>query len=269
MNLLDAFGDFKSVRDIAEKSFAFRDTVRTVSKLEKQIEQRRASLKKKLAASEFEYTINDVRGFERLTNARLRLEAKPNNSRGDARRKWLEETVEAGRIVTKSRNSKRLFLVLSVFGEKVATMREDGQGVTLALPHIGRVYADKYPIKEESLDKAFDDIVEGRNVSLAEPKVSPEKTDRDDAIEIISDLIAKFLPGNASEDRQRSATGFLWDAWDDAEFMEKTGRDIDYLKGRNLAAVRTSRQSSRSFRLSRFSGAEGDRARQMARGFAR
>lgn len=230
LNLLDAFGDFKSVRDIAEKSFAFRDTVRTVSKLEKQIESRRVNLEKKLASSEFDYTIDDARGFERLTNARLRLEARPSHSRGDARRKWLEETVEAGRIVTKSRNSKRLFLVLSVFGEKVAAMREDGQGVTLALPHIGRVYADKYPIKEESLDKAFDDITENRNLPLNEPKVSPEKTDRDDAIEIISDLIAQFLPAEASEEVKRSATGFLWDAWDDAEFLEKTSRDIDFLK---------------------------------------
>jgi len=230
LNLLDAFGEFTAVRDIAEKSFAFRDTVRTVSKLEKQIEGRLQSLRKKLDSSEFNYTIDDIRGFERLTNARLRLEAKPAHSRNDTRRKWLEETVEAGRIVTKSRNSKRIFLVLSVFGEKVATMREDGQGVTLALAHIGRVYADKYPIKEQSLEKAFDDIVEGVNLPISEPKVSPEKSDREEALEIINDLIEKFLPVNASEERRRSATGFLWDCWDDAEFIEKTGRDIDYLK---------------------------------------
>ncbi|MDQ2746625.1 MAG: hypothetical protein M3T96_05135, partial [Acidobacteriota bacterium] len=231
LNLLDAFGEFKSVRDIAEKSFAFRDTVRTVSKLESNIEQRRQSLRKKLKESEFDYTLNDIRGFERLTQARLRLEALSGNTRGETRRKWLEETVEAGRIVTKSRNSKRIFLVLSVFGEKVATMREDGQGVTLSLSHIGRVYADKYPIKESSLDKAFDDIVEGRNTSLIEPKSSPIKTERDDAIEIINRLIEQLMPANANEEQQRSATGFLWECWDDAEFIEKTNRDIDYLKG--------------------------------------
>ena len=230
LNLLDAFGDFKSVRDIAEKSFAFRDTVRTVSKLERQIEERRKSLQKKLDASELDYTIDDVRAFERLTNARLRLEARPAHSRNDARRKWLEETVEAGRIVTKSRNSKRLFLVLSVFGEKVATMREDGQGATLSLSHIGRVYTGKYPVKETSLDKAVDDIVEGRNVPLPEPKISPEKTDRDEAIEIISSLIEEFLPKNASEDGKRNATSFLWNVWDDAEFLEKQTRDVDFLK---------------------------------------
>ncbi len=231
LNLLDAFGEFSAVRDIAEKSFAFRDTVRTVSKLEKRIAERRKNLEKKLEANDFNFTVNDARGFERLTQARLRLEAKPAHTRNDARRKWLEETVEAGRVVTKSRNSKRIFLVLSVFGEKVATMREDGQGVTLALPHIGRVYADKYPIKETSLEKAFDDIVEGVNLPLIEPKVAPEKTDRDEAIEIINRLIEKFLPENADENKRRNATGFLWDCWDDAEFIEKTTRDIDYLKG--------------------------------------
>jgi superfamily II RNA helicase len=38
LNLLDAFGNFQNVRNIAEKSFAFRDTARTVSKLNKQVE---------------------------------------------------------------------------------------------------------------------------------------------------------------------------------------------------------------------------------------
>jgi hypothetical protein len=52
-----------------------------------------------------------VRGFERLTNARLRLEERPTHARSDARRNGSKENVTAGRIVTKSRNSKRLSLV--------------------------------------------------------------------------------------------------------------------------------------------------------------
>ena len=230
LNLLDAFGGFQPVRDIAEKSFAFRDTTRTISKLEKQIEKRLLDLKEKLEQSEFDFTIEDVRGFERLTNARLRLEERPTHARSDTRRKWLEENVMAGRIVTKSRNSKRLFLVLSVFGEKVATMREDGQGVTLSLAHIGRVYNNTYAIKEESLDKAFEDIADGVNLPLDEPKVAPVKTNRDEAIEIINALIEKLFPEDFSEGEKRSATSFLWNVWDDAEFLEKTTRDIDFLK---------------------------------------
>ncbi|HXH69123.1 MAG TPA: hypothetical protein VNI60_02130 [Pyrinomonadaceae bacterium] len=230
LNLLDAFGEFKQVRDIAEKSFAFRETARTVSKLEKQIENRLQKLRGKLEESKFDFTVEDIRGFERLTNVRLRLQEKSSHTRGDVRRKWLEENVEAGKIVTKSRNSKRFFLVLSVFGEKVVTMREDGQGATLSLPHIGRVYTKKYAVKEESLDEAFDDIHAGKNPLLDEPKVSHQKNGADETVEIVSSLIEKFLPENATEDKKRSVTGFLWECWDDAEFLEKTARDIDFLK---------------------------------------
>jgi superfamily II RNA helicase len=230
LNLLDAFGEFKQVRDIAEKSFAFRETARTVTKLERQIENRLQKLRGKIEKSEFDFTVEDIRGFERLTNVRLRLQEKSSHTRGDARRKWLEENVEAGRIVTKSRNSKRFFLVLSVFGEKVVTMREDGQGATLSLPHVGRVFAKKYPVKEESFDVAFDEIHAGKNQPLDEPKVSHQKNNTDETVDVINSLIEKFLPENASEEKKRSATGFLWECWDDAEFVEKTGRDIDFLK---------------------------------------
>ena len=230
LNLLDAFGEFRQVRDIAEKSFAFRETARTVSKLEKQIENRLRNLREKIEKSEFDLTIEDIRGFERLTNVRLRLQEKSSHTRGDVRRKWLEENVEAGKIVTKSRNSKRFFLVLSVFGEKIVTMREDGQGATLSLPHIGRVYAKKYSVKEESLDQAFEDIHAGKNPPLDEPKVSLDNTDADGTVEIVSSLLEKFLPENATEDKKRSATGFLWECWGDAEFIEKTTREIDFLK---------------------------------------
>jgi len=230
LNLLDAFGGFAKVRDIAEKSFAFRETARTVSKLEKQSEKRLQNLREKLEKSEFDFTIEDVRGFERLTNARLRLQEKLPHTRNDVRRRWLEENVEAGRVVTKSRNGKRFFLVINVHGEKIAVMRDDGQGATLSLPHIGRVYAKKYPLKEASIEEAFYEIHEGKNPPLDEPKPSAQKDDADEAAEIITSLIEKILPGDANEDEKGSATRFLWDAWEDAEFLEKTGRDVDYLK---------------------------------------
>ncbi len=230
LNLLDAFGNFENVRDIAEKSFAFRDTARTVSKLEKQIQKRLQTLKNKLEKSEFDFSIEDVRGFERLTNARLRLQEKLPHTRNDARRRWLEESVEAGRVVTKSRNGKRFFLVINIHGEKIAAMTEDGRGATLSLPHIGRVFEKKYPLKEASIEAAFYEIHEGVNLPLVEPKPSAKKNDADEAAEIITSLIEKILPENASEDAKRTQTSFLWDAWDDAEFLEKTGRDVDSLK---------------------------------------
>ncbi len=230
LNLLDAFGNFQNVRDIAEKSFAFRDTARTVSKLNKQVEKRLGDLKNKIEKCDFDFSIEDVRGFERLTNARVRLQEKLPSSRNDMRRQWLEENIEAGRVVTKSRNGKRFFLVINVHGEKIAAMTEDGQGATLSLPHIGRVFEKKYALKEASIEAAFYEIHEGVNPPLVEPKLSPQKNDADEAVEIITSLIEKILPENASEDRKRGATSFLWDAWDAAEFLEKTGRDVDSLK---------------------------------------
>ena len=230
LNLLDAFGGFSPVREIAEKSFAFRETARVVARLEKQHSQRLQNLQNKLEKSAFGYSVEDARGFERLTSVRSRFEENLPARRFEIRRNWLEENVTAGRIVTKSRNGKRFFLVLSVFGEKVVTMRDDGQGATLSLSHIGKVYAKKYPVKEESLEKAFDEIHDGKNPPVDEPKISDYKDKNDDAVEIINRLIDLFIPTNAGEDDKKNALGFLWETWNDADFLQKTERDIEALK---------------------------------------
>mgnify|MGYP006201734831 CR=1 FL=1 len=46
------------------------------------------------------------------------------------RHRWLDENVTPGRIVTQGRSGKRLFLVISVRGDSVSSMRDDGQGRT-------------------------------------------------------------------------------------------------------------------------------------------
>lgn len=230
LNLLDAFGSFAQVREIAEKSFAFRETAAQVAKLEKHIEKREKELQKKLNGNEFGLTMDSARGFERLTNARLRLQEKLPNTRAEVRVNWLRENVQIGRIVTKSRNSKRYFLVLNVFGDKVMAMRDDGQGATLSLPHIGRVFDKIYKLEEKSLDAAFDDIHEGKNPALDEPKLSLQNTDSDKAVEIINQQIEKLLPEHLSEDANRRAQQLLWETWDDVEFLDRTTRDIEFLR---------------------------------------
>ncbi len=229
LNLLDAFKNFSQVREIAEKSFAFRDTTREIENIIQRKNQRVEKLKKTLSASEFDYTIEDIRGFERLTQARNRLTEKLPVTRAEVRYDWLRENVQAGRVVTKSRNSKRYFLVLNVFGDKVMAMREDGQGATLSLPHIGRVFEKIYTLDEKSLDEAFFDIEENKNPPLDEPKLSEQKTDSDEAVEILNKLIESFLPENADENTRR-ASSFLWELWDDAESLEKTERDVEILR---------------------------------------
>jgi len=230
LNLLDAFGSFAQVREIAEKSFAFRETAAQVVKLEKHIEKRTKELQKKLDGNEFGLTIESSRAFERLTNARLRLQSNLPNTRAEVRVNWLRENVLEGRIVTKSRNSKRLFLVLNVFGDKVLAMRDDGQGATLSLPHVGRVFDRVYKLEEKSLDQAFDEIDAGKNPALNEPKLSRQNTDSDEAIEILNRQIENLLPENLTEDALRRAHQLLWETWDDAEFLEKTLRDTEILR---------------------------------------
>ena len=230
LNLLDAFGNFAQVREIAEKSFAFRETAHQIAGLEKQAEKRERELRKKLEGNEFGLTVQSAHGFERLTNARLRLQSKLPNTRAEARVRWLRENIQIGRVVTKSRNSKRYFLVLNVFGDKVMAMRDDGQGATLSLPHIGRVFEKTYGLEEKSLDEAFDDIHEGRNSALNEPKLALQNTDSDEAIEIIGQQIEKLLPADLSEDANRQAHQILWETWDDVEFLDRTMRDIEFLR---------------------------------------
>lgn len=230
LNLLDAFGSFALVREIAEKSFAFRETAVQIDRLQNLREKTLKRLREQIEKSGFDFSVEDIRAFERLTSVRQRLQEKFPATRGENRQKWLEENVEAGRIVTKSRNSKRLFLVLSVFGEKVVAMRDDGQGATLSLTHVGRVYAKKYPVKEQSIDLAFDDIDAGVNPPLDEPKPADKNAESDDAIALINEAVEKLLPENTSEDAKKRAYQVLWEMWNDAEYLEKSERDVEYLR---------------------------------------
>lgn len=230
LNLLDAYGNFAQVREIAEKSFAFRETARQIAKLENKRRKRLNELKKKLENNEFGLTVDSARGFERLTNARMRLQEKIPATRAEIRHNWLKENVTPGRIITKGRNARRFFLVLNVFGEKIVAMREDGQGATLALSQIGLVYAKTYKLEEQSLDDAFYDIHEEKNPLLEEPKLSLQRKDSDETEEILERTIERLLPENLSEDARRRAYQLLWETWEDAEYLEKTVRDIEILR---------------------------------------
>ena len=153
LNLLDAFGSFPQLREIVEKSFAFRDTARKISRLKSRLIEREKNLLKKIHESGLNLSLPDIRGFERLTNSKIRLESKIPTTRAEIRHAWLEENVKPGRVVTKGRSGKRLFLVISVYGEKVVTMRDDGKGVTFAFDRVNRIYEKTYPITEKAQPK--------------------------------------------------------------------------------------------------------------------
>ncbi|HJU61874.1 MAG TPA: hypothetical protein VJ864_07490, partial [Candidatus Binatia bacterium] len=224
LNLLDAFGSFEQVREIAQKSFAFQPTRHQIERLKREAENREIALNEKLEGSEFRFTIDDVRGFERLTNARIRLQEQLPASRAELRASWLRENVMPGRIVTQGRSSKRFFLILNVSGEKVTAMRDDGQGATFAMERVNRVFENVYKLKENAVEQAFNDVIEQQNQPLHEPRLSFKRHDADEPAAMIETLIARILPEGLSEAESRRAHGVLWEAWQDAEKLERIRR---------------------------------------------
>lgn len=226
LNLLDAFGEFEQVRAIAERSFAFRNTARQISSLRSKCESREKAITEAIDESGLDVSLDDVKGFERLTSARNKVEGKISVTREEMRLRWLKGNVKEGRIVAKGKQGKQFLLVLSVQGDNITAMKENGQGVNLPLSRIKRVYKNWYPLRDESLDGAFYDIHEGRNPLIKEPAYKFSRDNTRETVALIESLIEKILP---DENREEAQTLF-WSVWDDAEYLEKTGRDIESLR---------------------------------------
>src|SRR5687768_6719152 len=78
LNLLDAYGNFAQVREIADKSFAHRDVARHTLQLEQERAANEAEIRERLEQEGCNIPISTAVGLERLVSARSRLhEAKP------------------------------------------------------------------------------------------------------------------------------------------------------------------------------------------------
>jgi ATP-dependent RNA helicase HelY len=230
LNLLDAFDNFPQVREIAERSFAFRDTAKRISGLERKLERIRKGLSEKLSFDGHEIPLETAIGFERLASVRARLTAKLPETRAEMLLRWLKENVREGRIVSKNKSGRGFLLVLNVFGDKVVAMRDDGRGSTISLSRIKRIYAKKYPLDESSIDKAFEDIHTGRNPILKEPKLSRKKEDPSEAAILIGGLMETLIPEGLTGDQREKAEAVLWGCAEDANRVESIGRDIRNLR---------------------------------------
>lgn len=229
LNLLDAYKNFEQVREIAEKSFAFRETAHQILRLEKKLAERFDYLRIQAKSNGIEnLRIEDLRGFERLQSVKNRLQENPVATRIEMRHKWLEENVQTGRIVSRGRSGRKFFLVLSVHGEKISALKDDGSGTAFALSHVNRIYTKKYSLDDNSLETAFDETYEGKNPALNEPRLSEKSKENDEAIQIIENALKEFLPKNLSDNQ--NAQRFFWGMTNDAEFIEKTRRDIEILR---------------------------------------
>ena len=230
LNLLDAFGSFAQVREIAEKSFAFRETSHQIDELEKLRTKVSDRIREKIKNSGYELTFADVRGFERLTSVRQRLQEIKPSPRDDLRREWLKQNVVSGRIISRGRSGKRFFMVLTVNGEKITAMQDDGKGTSFALSHVNRVYENVYSLTDAAIEKAFFDVLEDKNLPLKEPKTKQNNDAHDNTLDIINSRIESFAGENTSEDKKRGIMQFLWEIWNDAEYLEKSDRDLEYLR---------------------------------------
>ena len=231
LNLLDAYGTFAHVREIAERSFAHRDSMRQLSKLEKTRDDSAKKIAQRLKESGFDLPVSTVLGLERLIGARARLqEAKPQ-TRAEVFSRWLNDVVKPGRIVGVGRSGRRLVMVMEKREGNVRGVREDGSSASFPQERIGRVYEPVYRLREADVEQAFDEIRQrGRELTLREPRLRDVYEEETDALQILDDSIENLLPPEISGPDRLRCTELLWQLHETAEDYERAARRIDALR---------------------------------------
>lgn len=231
LNLLDAYESFAQVREIAERSFAHRDAARRILRQERERDEAERRIRKKLDEAGCNLPTSVARGLERLASARARLLETLPQTRAEMFFRWLDEVVVPGRIVGIGRNSRRLLLVMRRRGGNVVGMREDGRGANLALERVGRVYAPIYPLTEDAIEAAFNEVrARGGELALDEPKLSEARAEEDEAVTVINDMIDRIAPVSLSEDERNACAEALWSVLEDAEGVERSERRVESIR---------------------------------------
>ena len=231
LNLLDAYGTFAHVREIAERSFAHRDSVRQLSQLEKSRSASEQKIEQRLQESGYELSVSTVLGLERLIGARARLqEAKPQ-TRAEVFSRWLNDVVKPGRVVGIGRSGRRLVMVTEKRDSNVRGIREDGSNASFPQERIGRVYSPIYRLREHDIEDAFEEIRErGRELTLAEPRLRDVHAEETDALKILDDSIENLLPSQITGPDRLRCTELLWELHETAEDYERATRRIESLR---------------------------------------
>ncbi len=231
LNLLDAFGNFSQVREIAERSFAHREAALQITRLEKAQIESSQQIEKKLRDAGCELSLATVAGFERLVSARSRLHESRPQTRAEALHRWLDEVVQPGRVVGIGRSGKRLVLVTEKRDGNVRGIREDGRSGSFSLERIGRVYSPVYRQRDELIEEAFADVrARGRELIIPEPRLHASQAEERDALVLIDDQLDALLPATLSEEEKTRCTEALWSTLIDAEDIERSSRRIESLR---------------------------------------
>lgn len=227
LNLLDAYASFQQVREIAEKSFAYRDVGRDIVRLEQQRVDNETQIKTKLAQANCGLSLSSALGLERLVSARARLQEGLPLTRAEVLLNWLDEVVRPGRVIAIGRSGRRLVMVTQRQDGTVLGIREDGRRASLPLQRIGRVYAPVYPMRDDAIDDAFEEIrVKGRELVLAEPRLRDARNEESGASDLIQDAIDSLLPNHMSETEKRRCGEILWGTMSDAEAVQRATQQL-------------------------------------------
>ena len=231
LNLLDAYGTFAGVREIAERSFAYRDSAKQIHQLEQTRSSAEATIEQGLKEANCAIPISTVHGLERLVSARGRLLDDQPQSRVEVFYRWLNEVVKPGRIVGIGRSGKRLVMVTEKRDGNVRGFREDWSGASFPLERIGRVYAPVYHLREEDFDRSFDEIKRnGKDLVLAEPRLRDASTRDADALELLNKAIDNLLPSHIEGEDRTRCTQLLWELRSISEDVERANQTIDSLR---------------------------------------
>lgn len=231
LNLLDAYGSFAQVREIAGKSFAHRESAMQIARLEKEASEAQQRIKLRLTDAECALPLSAVSGFERLISSRTQLQEARPQTRAEVQHQWLDEVVQPGRIVGIGRSGRRLVLVTEKRDGNVRGIREDGRHAAFALERIGRVYEPTYRLKEEFIEEAFADVrLRGPELVIAEPRLRDARIEGSEALGLLDDRIEEIVPRHLSDEERLRCTETLWACLKDAEDLERAIRRIERLR---------------------------------------
>ncbi|HEX8187393.1 MAG TPA: DEAD/DEAH box helicase [Pyrinomonadaceae bacterium] len=228
LNLLDAYGTFAQVREIAERSYARRDAAEEVTRIMRAREEAERRLQAKLSEAGCDLPPEVARGLERLASARSRLLEDAPQTRTDAYLRWLDKEVVPGRVVSVGRGNRRLVFVTERRGDGLAGVRDNGKRVTLALERIGRVWEETHALSESARDAAFELVQANRATPLREPSLRAARSPNEEAVALINDLIESLAGGEGSRARCEDA---LWSVMQEAESIERLGRRLEAVHG--------------------------------------
>jgi len=231
LNLLDAYGSFAQVHEIAARSFAYRELAQQISQLERARIESEQTIVSRLKDAGFDLPASVALGLERLVAARARLqEAKPQ-TRAELFHDWLNEVVKPGRVVGVGRSGKRLVMVFEKRDGSIRGFREDGSSASFPQERIGRVYSPVYRLREEDIEHAFDEIRQrGKELVLGEPRLRDAEQEETEGLTILDDSIDKLLPAAITGAERLRCTELLWELHETAEDNQRARRRIEVLR---------------------------------------